>query len=245
MFWNKKYQCPIIEEDRLWVEEAMLMLMDMFGTEYLEAKQTILPTKDHFNYDFKGDGGDARFVLNRLYEVMDIDGSDISLYVDYLPKTSYEVNGNSSGGISTSWKGASGTYLDTGSIKEIRIEPDVIKNTIGLISTLAHELAHYKLLGEQRIQENDEYLTDLTVVMFGLGICLANSAFSFSQWTTATRGGWSMSKKGYLPEPIIAYAMAWLAHCKGEDISWNKHLNKTVRRYFTDSYYFIQENLDN
>ncbi len=245
MFWSKKHECPIVEEDRVWLEESMLMLMDMFGIEYLIAKQTILPTKDHFNYDFKGDSADVTFILARLYDLMDINGSDIDVYVEHIPKTSYEVNGSPSGGISSSWQGAAGTYRDNGSVKEIRIEPDIIKNTIELISTLAHELAHYKLLGEQRIQENDEYLTDLTVVMFGLGICLANSAFSFSQWTTARQGGWNMSKKGYLPEPMIAYAMAWLAHTKGEDISWDKHLNKTVRRYFTDSYYFIQENLDN
>lgn len=245
MFWKKEYKCPITEEDRLWVEESMMMLIDMFGMEYLETKQTILPTKDHFNHDFKGDVDDARFVINRLYQIMDINGSDIAVYVEHLPKSSYEVNGNASGGISASWKGASGTYRDMGSVKEIRIEPDLVKNTIGLISTLAHELSHYKLLGEQRIEENNEYLTDLTVIAFGLGICMANSAFSFSQWSTATRGGWNMSKKGYLPEPIIGYAMAWFAHCKGEDISWNKHLNKTVGRYFIDSYYFIQENLNN
>jgi hypothetical protein len=242
MFWSTKYECPITQEDRVWVEEAMLMLADIFGGAYLQAKKTIVPTKDHFNYDFKGDDGDARFVLDRLYELMDIDGSDINLYVEHLPISSYELNGNASGGVSTSWRGASGTYQDNGSVKEIRIEPDVVKNTIKLISTLAHELAHYKLLGEERIAENDEYLTDLTVIAFGFGICMANSAFSFSQWTSGRLQGWNMSKQGYLPEPIIGYAMAWLAHYKGEDIGWKKHLNKTAKRYFTDSYYFIGNN---
>src|ERR1700761_600536 len=133
MFWKKKHQCPITEEDRLWVEESMMMLIDMFGIEYLEAKQTILPTKDHFNYAFKGDGDDARFVLNRLYEIMDINGSDINVYIEHLPASSYEVNGNASGGISTSWKGASGIYQeDMSGQKHIRIEPSLLKNTVDL-----------------------------------------------------------------------------------------------------------------
>jgi hypothetical protein len=113
-FWKREYKCPITEEDRLWVEDAMLSLMEMFGADYLKAKDTILPTKDFFDYDFKGESEDAQFVLKRLYELMDIDDWEISLRIKALPVTSFDVKGSPSGGISTSWKGASGTYQDKG-----------------------------------------------------------------------------------------------------------------------------------
>jgi NDP-sugar pyrophosphorylase family protein len=53
-----------------------------------------------------------------------------------------------------------------------------------------------------------------------------------------------MQKRGGLPEPIIAYVMAWLAHQRKEDISWKHYLNRTVRKYFEKSYKFIAENSD-
>jgi len=109
---------------------------------------------------------------------------------------------------------------------------------------MAHELAHYKLLGEYRMDENDELLTDLTAVALGFGIFIGNSYFKFGQWTGTSHQGWRMKKRGYLPEQVIAYAMAWLAHYRNEDVSWKSYLNKTVRKYFEQSYKYIGQNRD-
>lgn len=45
-----------------------------------------------------------------------------------------------------------------------------------MIATLAHEIAHIKLLGENRMEENDEIMTDLKTLFFGLGVFNANAA---------------------------------------------------------------------
>ena len=52
--------------------------------------------------------------------------------------------------------------------------------------------------------------------------------------------GWSMSKKGYLPEQVIAYAMAWIAaYQKDEACAWSKFMNKTLFTYFDRSRKYI------
>ena len=140
------------------------------------------------------------------------------------------------------WKCSSGKYVDNGlGHKEIWIEMEQMNDPAGLIATMAHELSHYKLLGESRMEENNEFLTDLTAIVFGFGIFKGNTYFKFAQWHGNTHHGWQMQKKGYLPEQMMAYAMAWLAHHRNEDISWKHYLNKTMRKYFDRCYEYIKQ----
>src|SRR5439155_16827567 len=78
----------------------------------------------------------------------------------------------------------------------IGLEQKKLTEPLDMIATLAHEFSHIKLLGEKRIENNNEPLTDLTTVIFGLGIFNANAAFQ-------TRRGvdsWGCSKLGYLSQ---------------------------------------------
>ena len=59
-----------------------------------------------------------------------------------------------------------------------------LRHPVALAATLAHELAHARLLGERRIdpgRSDGEQLTDLATIFFGTGIFTANAAFDFSQ----------------------------------------------------------------
>ena len=69
------------------------------------------------------------------------------------------------------------------------------------------QLAHQILLGENRILENYEYLTDLIAITSGFRVFIGNSRFQFSSHDL----GWQSSAQGYLPKQIIAYSMAWLS----------------------------------
>ena len=62
-----------------------------------------------------------------------------------------------------------GTYENTEDRTIISIETGQLKNPISLIATISHELAHHILLGENRIEENDELLL-LTAITYGFGI---------------------------------------------------------------------------
>ena len=53
-----------------------------------------------------------------------------------------------------------------------------------------------------------------------------------------------MQKSGGLPEPIIAYTLAWLAYYRDEDVSWKQYLNRTMKKYFEKSYAWIGQNKD-
>ncbi len=75
---------------------------------------------------------------------------------------------------------------------------------MGLVGTMAHELAHVRLLGESRIMRevfDNELLTDLTGVHFGLGIFLANTSRNwdshYSQWPDT-----DLFKPDYMTAPM-------------------------------------------
>lgn len=243
-FWKKKDDLPITETDKQWVERSLMFLAEMFGPEYFKSLITVTPEKKYFNRDFTGTEDDVDFILERLISIMHIDSWEIQLmfYSDQPTSFSEGIVATASDKLHGGWRSSSGEYVDKGlGHKEIWIETGQLNDPISLIATMAHELAHYKLLGEYRMQENDEHLTDLTAIAFGFGIFMGNSYFKFAQWTGSGYQGWQMQKKGYLPEQIIAYAMAYLAHYRNEDVSWKHCLNKPMKKYFEQSYKYIKQ----
>jgi hypothetical protein len=105
-----------------------------------------------------------------------------------------------------------------------------------MVATLAHEIAHIKLLGEGRINQNDERLTDLTTVVFGLGIFNANAAFQILRGVDS----WGYSEQGYLTQMEWGYALALLAYLK-EDRSpkWLQFLTPNVKGDFKRSMHLL------
>lgn len=246
-FWKNRDLPPVTENDRKWIEQSLVFLAGIFEPIYFKTLSTITPDKQYFDRDFTGTEADAAYIFERLVTIMHINAWEIRLMFSAGKHTSVIDNivATPSGGLQESWSGSSSKYVNNGlGHKEIWLDTSLLKDSIKLIATLSHELAHYKLLGEYRMEENDELLTDLTAVAFGFGIFKGNSYFKFSQWTSNSRQGWQMQKNGYLPEQVIAYAMAWLAHYRKEDVSWKKYLNKTMRKYFEQSYRYIEKNRD-
>jgi hypothetical protein len=108
-------------------------------------------------------------------------------------------------------------------------------------ATLAHEFAHIKILGEGRLDVNDESLTDLTTVVFGLGIFNAYSSYRFSKGFD----GWSQSSTGYLTQQEWGYALALYAYYREEkEPAWIKFCNKNIQSDFRKSELFVYANVD-
>lgn len=121
----------------------------------------------------------------------------------------------------------------------ISVDRALLKEPDSLVATIAHELAHIKLLAENRIEENDEMLTDFTTVFFGLGIFNANTAFEFN----ASSDQWGYSWSGYLRQEEWGYALALLAFFRGEvNPDWINYLSKTVRKDFEKSLRYMNDN---
>jgi hypothetical protein len=101
----------------------------------------------------------------------------------------------------------------------ITYNPKLTADPIQMIATFAHELSHY-LTGTASEPppggwDNWEFATDICASFLGFGIFLANSAFSFQQYTTADSQGWETSRSGYLSEAEHSYSLALFLNLKG------------------------------
>lgn len=241
MFWNKKRKLPVTKEDKAWVEESIEWLRIELGEDNFKRIKTVTPTKDFYNRNFDGTQDDAKFILERTMELMNIDDVDIRL--EFFSDSPVQMDDGSilstPGDIHGAWESASGTFEKTIEGTIISIEEEQLKNPVSLIATISHELAHYILLGENRTEENDEYLTDLTAVFYGFGIFIGNSRFTFSSFKTSDGFGWESSGQGYLPEQIIAYALAWLSKERKENVDYSKFLKKSLKKHFDQSFHYL------
>lgn len=244
MFWNKKKKLSVTEDDKKWIEESFIFLREILGNEHFDNLRTITPTKKFYNWTFKGNEEDAEFVLEKTKELMQIEDSNIRI-VYFSDQPIEMADGtilSSPADINGQWQSAAGAYEEFENEKNIYIEKGQLKNTFSLIGTIAHELSHFILLGENRIEENDEYLTDLTAIAYGFGIFLGNSRFQHSKFQNISHSGWQISSQGYLPEQVIAYAMVWLSNNRNESTEYKEYLNKEMTKFFTQNIEYLQTN---
>jgi hypothetical protein len=102
---------------------------------------------------------------------------------------------------------------------------------VALVAVFAHEAGHELLLGARRVEvtrPDQEPLTDLLTVFYGLGIFTANASFEVRRHPSG-RGKQPLAR-GYLREDALAEAMAYYARLRGErHPAWRKHLDRPVR----------------
>ena len=241
-FWKKEKEPPIGVTDKQWIEQSLLSLAEMVTPEYFKSLVTITPEKKYFDRDFTGIEEDVNFILQTVASLMNIKTWEIQLmfFSDIPTRFSEGILATPSRNLKNSWTPKTSELIDKGfGTKEIWVELAQLNDPIGLIATISTELAKYKLQNEYAIEDDIYGIADLTSIMFGFGIFKGNSYFKFSQWSGNSHHGWQMQKTGGLAEPLIAYAMAWLAHYRNEDISWKQFMNKTMRKYFEKSYKYI------
>lgn len=246
-FFNKKSQCPLNEERRQWFDNSFRWLMYSFGEDYLKTKKVIVPQKSDFPFDFVGDEENAYEVIDVLAPQMDIAPDDIE--IEFYAEAQVELKTGSAANARVflkqveNEKYSSGLYWgkrEDGKF-HIGLETKYLNQPEQMIATLAHELAHVKLLGEERIKKNNEFLTDLTTVVFGLGIFGANAAFQFRN----SSDSWGYSRSGYLTQMDWGYALALFAYLKKENApAWTEFLTLNVKSDFRQSERFIRENED-
>jgi len=215
MFFGKP-KPTVTPEDKDWVEEAFIWFEEQYGQDYLRNLVIIEPTKEFFPIDFKGAEENAEQLTQRICAYMQI--KDVKIDLHYFSDKPLElaegiVTTQSEKGTGFQNKNKLGTYSEKGRNKySIGIELELLKDPIPLIATIAHELSHLTLLGEGRLEENDEELTDLNTVALGFGIFTANSIFRFQQFQGTSHQGWQTQRSGYIPEQVAAYGLALLTN---------------------------------
>ena len=146
---------------------------------------TVLPTAVFFPGPYDGSEAAVRTLVDRVCEYMHVSPDLVDLAFYSEPNRAEFVNED---GFVIG--GSAGLY-EEGDRCRISLEENQFGRPMELVGTIAHELAHARLLGENRIPFDaidNELLTDLTVVFHGLGIFLANVPRHWDSDATVWRG---------------------------------------------------------
>ena len=247
MFLNAK--CPVDANERRWLEEMMLWLLEEFGARALYQSKVILPTYDHFPDFYEGTQQCAQAVLDRVCQYMRVDPSQLELQIYSEGLDSPESAPLFRGG-TRQFQGSAGLYGTpewSHGRPIIGVEAHQLKDPPALVATFAHEIGHF-LLRDRDLPRGGirrEMLTDLVPIFLGLGILTSSAAFRFTQWHDNQYQGWRASRQGYLSEPMYGYALAVFAWLRGDQKPrWAKHLTPNVRLYLRQSLNYLRRGGD-
>ncbi len=239
--------CPVAERSRLWLENAFVLLLHYFGKENMQQRSVLTPSHSVFPILYDGTEQSACDTMQIVATQMEVPAHSIQLFF-YDDRVREVSTGSPFGGkiyleLHKGDQIAAGVYwgrTEDGKY-EVWLNRKNLSDPERLVATLAHEIAHIKLLGEKRIKENDEPLTDLTTVIFGLGVFNANAAFQ----TTKTFESYSWESHGYLSQMEWGYALALFAHVRAEQSpKWIHCLTPNVKSDFLLGQQFILDNPD-
>ena len=219
---------PLNEERRLSIDDAFLYLQELFGTEIMLKKPMLTIDDPIFKTQLK-DKFDLINLAHTISTIMDLDPAQIK--IDFF----------------TSNENYSAAGLYHGKMNDGRYKISLLENIYldleKSIATIAHELAHIKLLGEERIEENSEELTDIVPLLFGFGIFNANAVFKFTG--NNSERSWSTSQLGYLSQADWGYLFALYRYVTvDKEPEWLNYLNKTTAKDSQLAYDFIVKNPD-
>jgi len=235
MFWRKKAELPVSKEEAKVIEDCLLWINEHVFN--IIEKQTILPSPHFFERVLESTEDDAFYILEKVGEFYGIDVSPIQL--SFYQEGESDLTNNI---ILNKSKGTVGLYFKKNGKYNVAINVKQLEQPQSLVAVMAHEVAHYILLGMKKEYGASEELTDLLAIAGGFGIFLANSAFSFSQYQTGDGwGGWSYSSQGYLSQQQIGYAMAFIEEQRsGKLPDWQQHFTNNVKSDFKHSFNYIR-----
>jgi hypothetical protein len=224
------------------LEERLEWLSREFQQSAFAGGPIVLPTPDFFPDRYDGSQDAARALAERVCDYMDVSPSLIDLRFHSTPRKLWLVNE-----AGKYLPHAAGTYEEGDERFVIRLDSDGLHDAMALVGTVAHELAHVRLLGEGRLSRDafdNELLTDLTVVFLGLGIFLANTPrvweSQFSTWPDC-----DLVKPEYMTPPMFGHALAHLAWFRGErKPAWARHLNSSARANLKQGLRYLWETQD-
>jgi hypothetical protein len=228
-------KCPVSTGAQAWIETSVHWLSGQFGDDAMRG-EVLLPRSMFPPASFSGRETDVDRILALVCARMDAPLKSIDIDVigdedDPEIWAAIPLEGR--------YSGEAGHYRRKGRRFILAVRRGQLRDPVALTATLAHEVAHVRLLGERRIavdRKDQEQLTDLATVFFGLGVFTANAAFDYSQ----DNRGWRTKQLGYLGEQLFGYALAYVAFRRGETApEWAKHLDTNPRSYMRKGLRFL------
>ncbi|MEC3956937.1 hypothetical protein VMT65_28130 [Nocardia sp. CDC153] len=233
-------RAPVDELERIWIEEMLRWCAAQFGPRTLRTP-VILPTDDYFPGAYSGTESQVRAVVERVAGYMGV-GRD--RFVVEFDSATDAIPPDLPAFLHAPSHGEAGHYRLEHGRAVVSLELSRMRSPVTLVATVAHELAHERLLGERRIdaeRRDGEQLTDLATVYLGLGVFNANAAFQFSQ----NHRGWGWQRLGYLSQPMYGYALACWTVMRGDSKpTWAHHLDTNPRVYMKQSLKYLRANPD-
>ncbi len=235
--WLSRPFCPCDSAAKEWIERRLEWLSREFPSNIFTDHPLILPTDEFFSNQYEPTKEYAKALLVLVCDFMGVSGESVVLKFNHEPQKVLFVNDNgdylppAAGMYARTWK----RYVST-------LDTDQLYHFGDLVTTMAHELAHARLLGEGRLRgrhHDDELLTDLTSFFLGFAIFGANSPrvwnSQFSKWP-----GTEINKPEYMSSPMYGYALAHLAWFQNQlKPRWARYLGSNVINDFKDATRFL------
>ena len=214
MFNWSKPKCPVDPDVRTWIEQRMNWLVAQFGWEALTRFDVVLPIHEHFPAPYDGSREAVRDLFDQVCEYMEIDPRSVELKF-YSEGRERSLN---PGPLRTRESATTGLYDKQEGRTSIWLELSNLHDPACVVATCAHELCHMHLLGGNRLSREDadhEAVTDLATVFFGMGVFTANVSLRDRSTRRGNLEFWSISRQGYLTDPVLGYALALYAWARG------------------------------
>jgi hypothetical protein len=244
MFGWFRPTCPCDPAAKCWLEERLQWLSRQFGLHLLLERPIILPTDEFFPDPYDGSEKAVKRMFRRVCRYMKVnpEAVEIKLFTDRTPGSIVAID-PTRGIAAGTWQRGEGIWQKG----IIRIERAALDRPADLIGTMAHELAHQRLLGEGRADPqafDNELITDLTAVYHGFGVFFANnprkSTGALSYWP-----GTRLRRPEYISEPMLGYAMAHIAWFRDEARpTWVQALRWAPRAVFKQGLRYLQQTAD-
>ncbi|MBW9275268.1 MAG: hypothetical protein K1563_16425 [Candidatus Thiodiazotropha sp. (ex. Lucinisca nassula)] len=210
--WNPFRSTQLLtEEDSYFQFECFKWLLTHFGgDDFYKGIELVLPTEEYFPAVVDSSESAAQTTFNQVKMFAGLEKWPVKL-------EEQEEDPNIHIGDTLIVQNVDPNPLGTFSSNvndEIKItyNPKIVSDPQQMVATFAHELSHY-LTGTAHEPppggwENWEFATDIGATFLGFGIFMANSAFSFRQYSSGGISGWQTSGSGYLSEAEHSYSLA-------------------------------------
>lgn len=229
--------CPVSEQEQAWIEESMLWFTTQFGYDPVQ-RPTVLPTREFFPLPYTGTDDDIKALVRTVCPMMGLLPDRITVQLVGKPSRDPEMFKY----VVHSESFAAGVFeQDESGSRIITLDRDSSADQSRMTAIIAHELAHARLNGEDRIEPGRadmEALTDLATVFFGLGIFNANAA----RTAQPNASGISVRRLGYLDQRMFGYALACYTRMRNNPApKWQSYLSHPPGEYMKKGVAYLQK----
>lgn len=224
------------------------LLRNLDGLEALLEAPLVLPTAEFYGRMPAEGHARAEALFVRTKELMGVADWPCTL----VPREETNAELGEFWRLQPEGKGVAGTFEARDGQITVTYAPDLLDRPFNLITTFAHELAHYIIHGIAEAAPGadaepllEELATDLSVSFFGYGVIGANAAFDFEQFQEAGRQGWRGGAWGYLSEDGWLFALAVFMALRGDDPAIVRpHIKPRIAKRFDEACAYVARQPD-